>query len=530
MTAAKLAMRKTNSFSLAPLFMMFVSLSGLYGESNNQLLHASNSNLTSITSNESDVISRTIDVTKHFRQFPDLVGFRNTSLQKATTPVLAEISKDVYGKAKITRCWLNLDEMWDYRTREFDFNFKVGVDKYKDIKEKHRETWNWQEESPVHYYDYLKAFAGHSEEIILCIRRYERDILDGTLPVSMEDYKMIFKKGLMHYKKLFPNIRYVQVGNEYHGGGFMRATDEEYYKFFRLGYKAINEVNEELGLTGKDRILVSNGPPTGPIMERLDGFFELFAEDTDRHKRLDAVSWHEYSKPISETANREKEVKELLSKHGLPDNLPMFVTEHQPWHGSAQDDQLEIHMHNTAYLPKSLYFTSVYSPGVNIFPWVLYHRREIQMRFMWFDGPNEPDTKAFEMRMLPQGASMKFLSMHKGGREIEVENSISEEDLVLASVHKDKIIIQAINYYDTRKNVRLTIQNVNEIFPEREAGKMKVTKYLIDSSHSNPLTKPEYAGGIEKVEDVRININDNDIILNHQKLEENGLVLWEISL
>jgi hypothetical protein len=186
-------------------------------------------------------------------------------------------------------------------------------------------------------------------------------------------------------------------------------------------------------------------------------------------------------------------------------------------------------MHNTANLPKSLYFTSVYSHGVNIFPWVLYHRREIQTRFMWFDGPNEPDTKAFQMRMLPIGASMKFLSMHKGGREVEVKNSISAEDLVFASVHKNKIIIQAINYNEP-KNVRLTIQNINEIFPEREAGKMKVVKYLIDSSHSNPLTKPDYAGGIEKVEDFWIDINDNEIILNHQKLEENGLVLWEISL
>jgi hypothetical protein len=32
---------------------------------------------------------------------------------------------------------------------------------------------------------------------------------------------------------------------------------------------------------------------------------------------------------------------------------------------------------------------------------------------MWFDGPNEPDTKAEQLRMLPAGCSMKLLSMHK---------------------------------------------------------------------------------------------------------------------
>lgn len=514
-----------SSSLLGLLTLMLFSFTGINALVTINEPESSNSGSAALQNN-AKVIIREIDATQHFRPFPELTSYWNTSLQKATTPVIAEVAAKAYGKAKITRCWLNLDEMWDYRTREFNFNFQVGVDKYKDIKEKHRETWNSEVESPVHFYDYLKAFSTHSEEIMLTIRRYERDIMDGKLPVSKEDYKMIFKTGLKHYKKLIPNIRYVQVGNEYHLKGFMGATDEEFYKFYQLGCEAVNEVNEELKLKGSDRLLVGHSPPTGPILERINGILELYSSDMTSTKRIDFISWHEYSKPVPETANREKEIRSLLSKHGLPQNLPMFITEHEPFHGSSEVDQLDYHLRNTAYLPKSLYFTSLYSPGINIFPWVLYHDRRIQTKFMWFDGPNEPDTKASEIRMLPLGASMKMLSIHKG-REIRVNNSVESNDLVIASVQKDKIIVQAINY-DAPKDVKLSLNNICKIFPELKNGNMKVVKYLIDSSHSNCLTKPEYAGGLEKVDEYVIDVNDSANVFEHKGLEKYGLVLWEI--
>jgi hypothetical protein len=145
---------------------------------------------------------------------------------------------------------------------------------------------------------------------------------------------------------------------------------------------------------------------------------------------------------------------------------------------------------------------------------------------MWFDGPNEPDTKAFEILMLPLGASMKMLDMHKG-REIKVDNSVESNDLVIASVQKDKIIVEAINY-DEPKDVKLSLTNICKVFPELKNGKIKVVKYLIDSSHSNCLTKPEYAGGLEKVDEYVIDVNDKPNVFEHKGLEKYGLVLWEV--
>lgn len=469
----------------------------------------------------SSAIKRSIDIGKTIRNFPDLVAYRNSSLQKAPPPILAEVSEKEYGKPKITRCWLNLDEMWDYRTREFIYNFKIGVDKYKDIKDKHRETWDWEVESPTTYYDYLKAFSQHSDEIMLTIRRYERDILDGKLPISMDDWKMLFKAGLKHYKLLFPNIKYIEVGNEYELASFMAATNEEYYQFYKLGYEAVNEVNDELNLMDNDRILVGGPIVTEMFMSRLDRFFELYGKDETLAKRLDFVSWHEYTVPVIETAHRERGVRDLLLKNGLPENIPLFITEHDPYH--YKEDKIEYHQANAAGLIKTLYYSSLYSPNLRIFPWVLYHNSTLQTRFMWFDGPNEADTKADEMHMLPIGASMKLLSMHKG-QEVFVENSIDQNDLVLASVRQDTLIIEAANYGDQR-SVAISLHHLNDKLGD---GKISVNKYVIDSKYSNHLTNPKFTGGIEKVEEYEVNIsNEQEVVINHSNLENNGIVLWE---
>ena len=119
-------------------------------------------------------ISRDIDASKYFRRFPDMPEGRNTSIQKAPAPALAELSERELGRPKITKCWLNMDEMWDYRTRKFVYDFPIGVHKYDGIKEKHGETWGGVAETRIPFPQYLKAFGRHSDEIMLTIRRYER--------------------------------------------------------------------------------------------------------------------------------------------------------------------------------------------------------------------------------------------------------------------------------------------------------------------------------------------------------------------
>ena len=128
--------------------------------------------------------------------------------------------------------------------------------------------------------------------------------------------------------------------------------------------------------------------------------------------------------------------------------------------------------------------------------------------------------------MLPLGCSVKFLSMLKG-KEVSVENSIDANNLVLASCEKKRLVIEAINYGEPC-DVKLNVENIAEVFNEVKKNKVHLVKYLIDSKHSNCLTNPEYRGGIEKVGDYELNIRSGNTVLEHNELEKNGIVLWEI--
>ncbi len=467
-------------------------------------------------------ITRTIDASQYFRRFPRFPAGRNTSIQKAPAPVLAELSQREFGKAKITKCWLNLDEMWDYRTRQYDFNYRIGVHKYDDVKEKHPETWGSVQETNVRFHDYLQAFGKHSEEVMLTIRRYERDILDGKLGVTMDDWKEIFKRAVVHYRQICPNLRYIEVCNEYALAGFIGCTADEYYEFYKTAYQAVNEANEELGLEDESRVLVGGPAVTGDVAGKMDSFFANFSKDTWPHKRLDFVSWHEYGKSYHGTALREGQVQALLDAHGIPKAKPMFVTEHDPIHGKLGTH--ELNLVNGAGLVKSLYFSSVYSPGMTILPWVQYHIREIQTQFMWFDGPNEPETKADELRMLPSGCSMKLLSMHKEW-EIAVDNSLDRDELVLASIQNDGLAVHAVNYGETR-DVRIQIESLPQVFTALGGGRLRFVKYQIDETHSNGVADPSYCGGPQMVDQGVLTYENGSLALAHAQLTRNGILMW----
>ena len=469
-----------------------------------------------------DDIVRVIHAQKIEGRFPRLAAARNTSIQKAPAPILAAQSEKLFGKAKLTRCWLNLDELWNYRTREYRFNHIIGVHQYDGIKEKHQETWGTVSETDIGFYDYLTSFGQHSEHIILTIRRYERDVLDGKLGITMEDWKEVFKNAVIHYRKLCANLRYVEVCNEYSLKTFIGCSPEQYYDFYKLGYQAVNEANEELGLEGGQRILVGGPVVTGNIMEKLDSFLKNYSSDTAPGKRLDFVSWHEYDQDMEATVYREQAVNSLLELHGIQDSLPMFVSEHDPVHGSLRTP--EINLVNAAKLVKTLYFSSVFSPGMTLIPWVLYHDAEIQNQFMWFHGPNRADTKSSELRLLPIGCSMKLLSLHKDWK-IEVENDVARDDLVLASSQADGLAVQVINYGKER-SACIQIDQFSSAFGQCTNERIHCAKYLINEPHTNDFSNSLAGCDLKPVDERILTAENGRITLTQFHLNPNGIVMW----
>jgi len=98
---------------------------------------------------------------------------------------------------------------------------------------------------------------------------------------------------------------------------------------------------------------------------------------------------------------------------------------------------------------------------------------------------------------------------------------------VLASVQNDGLAVEAVNYGPPR-DVRLRIEKLPKVFLALGEGKVRVVKYLIDQEHGNCVAKPDYSGGIEKVEDGWVKPDDGSITLVHPQLAKNGLVFWEL--
>jgi hypothetical protein len=161
---------------------------------------------------------------------------------------------------------------------------------------------------------------------------------------------------------------------------------------------------------------------------------------------------------------------------------------------------------------------------MTIMPWVQYHIREIQTQFMWFDGPNEPDTRAEELRLLPSGCSMKLLSMHKEW-EIAIDNSLDRDELVLASIQNDGLVVHAVNYGEIR-DVRIQIDKLPQVFTALGKGQLRFVKYQIDETYSNGVADPSYSGGPQKVGEGMLAPEGGTVMLTHSQLTKNGILVW----
>jgi len=104
-------------------------------------------------------------------------------------------SHQEFGRPEVTRCWLFLDQMWDYRTDEYRFNYEINRDYYRDDPNKKRYGIAGQV-TGLHYYDYIDSVSAHSEFVLLNIRRYEQEVLSGMLP--FDKWKGVFKAALRH--------------------------------------------------------------------------------------------------------------------------------------------------------------------------------------------------------------------------------------------------------------------------------------------------------------------------------------------
>ena len=104
------------------------------------------------------------------------------------------------------RTWITLDEYWDYRTGITYPDYDIGVARYP-TEELHY-PYDWKNIVPApsgtRFRAYLTSHAKEADELLLNVRRLEREVSDGV--ITYDQYETIFEKSVEYCKELAPNM------------------------------------------------------------------------------------------------------------------------------------------------------------------------------------------------------------------------------------------------------------------------------------------------------------------------------------
>jgi len=430
---------------------------------------------------ESDANIIEIDFSNEIGTYYPFTDYLNSSVRKAPPIELAEVVRTDVGKAKIMRCWLMLDQMWDYRTDTYDFNFKIGQNIYQDDPVKFQYNWNKVVETPYYYEDHLKSFCDNNQEVMLVVNRYHREVVDGT--ISIDQWREIVKRGIIHYLSLCPNLSYIEVLNETAYQHFGGLTAREYYMFYQQAYEVVNEINQELAPAIPLKVGGPTSTGTGLVYSQIDRsteeffvhnnlqqlylFLKNFAEDKNPEKKLDFISFHEYAigninpKGMSEY---ESIIDDILKEMSLDTDMPIFIDES----GINPISEITSKHQATGILTMHQYIRE--SNRVRLFPWVTYHTVGQQPWVMY-------DT---QLQKTAFGMTGVLANMHKETEVYSFSSCIDENGMgvhVVATKEEDHFVIHLWNYSANFENVEIFIRGIEEDIDHR----LLISEFVVDS-------------------------------------------------
>lgn len=409
-----------------------------------------------------------IDFENEVRNFEPLTNYMNTSLRRVPPLSIADSILTIYGRPKISKLWLNLDEMWDYRTDTYNFNFIINTNNYESDTVIYPYNRDLFVQSDVLYEDYVCAFCPISEEVMLNVKRYQVEVLRGV--ITMSQWKNILYKGLKRYKKICPNLNYLEVLNESRLPQFGEMSDEEYYRFYKASYEVVNLINGDL--IPDEQIKIGGPAPHGISLldfpfdrsnfelsnkgQQIYNFLKFYNADPNPAKRLDFISFHEYhirEKPIH-LSKYESEIGKMLSKAELDIDVEIFITEI----GIAPPPRVKRNIEQAIGF-FSLYKNNLSNPNIKLFPWVIYHTIE-QQSLVMFD---------HDLKLTKFGQSSSLFNLHSetvvSSESYEIdENGIGVD--ILATKGNGKYVIQYWNYSDEDRDVEIELTGLPSDFSE----------------------------------------------------------------
>ncbi len=420
----------------------------------------------------------TVDLSQSLGPRREIERYINNSILMRSPPLeLARVIEKEYGRAKIVRCWVCLDDLWDIKTGEYTFNYP--------IKNRVKGGDADYEMQDVPFETYLRTYGGIADEVLLNVRRLERHVVEGK--ITMAQWKEVCKTALKRYKTICPNLRYIEALNEFHLSAFGNLNTKEYYEFYKTVYQVVNELNAEL----KPALpLLVGGPATTgvPPDYHLRQFVALYAADVAPDKRLDFLSYHYYGdRKWNEAAQFETRMTELLDAHQIPSEIPMFWDEMgftgSPWKlfPVARDlNRLQ------ATCVTAFQYHSRKNRKLQILPWVTFHSPSQTALTQFLYAPDGT------LRMSPFGMTVKCWGMQKRNEVASDSTGLDEEGGglgAMGSVDESGAAVLFWNHQSWTCEVNLDLHGLSETLLKGWRGR----RYLIDSRHSNcyrDLTQP----------------------------------------
>ncbi len=433
-------------------------------------------------------------------------GYTCTTVRYPAPKGFAEFYKNNVLKPKICRTFITIDELWDYKTNEFSWNYEIGVHKVDYSDRYYPYDWFRVRPTGVKFLDYIKENSLNSDEILLSIGRYERELFDGIIP--QKQYEDAVYKIIEYYKELCPNIVYIEPCNEPEAYSFGGLSMDEVIRLYRIMGGIVKKLNERHNY---EKPLKFGGIALSCGYDRWDNwqsYLEGLAEIPEIERLIDFYSFHIYTKDMCEAELYTLRHRQLLEKLGLPDK-PIFVDEMGFWFDtSVKEENLKNAVGTVSQMLNIGRLDNVYA-----FPWCEWHNPDIQVAFSQIISNNG------ELIFTPFAFGMQMLCMLN---DYELKVDCNRHFNYIATSNKDltELTLLYCNTYDVVRTATAALCDLPD-------GSYNVTEYTVDTVHNNCFTG-EYTGTLEP-SDAFLLEKVNEIHTISKKCTPYSLTLWKIT-
>jgi hypothetical protein len=384
---------------------------------------------------------------------------------------------------------------------------------------RHRYDFDFAGSEGASTYRYFDQASGYSRRLMLNLGECAPQLLTLDDP---HECRRVLHDGLAAYKKRYPSIRYVEFFNEpdktwdVPEGHWPGLSVHDYYRWYRIGYSVVNEINRDQ----HPKIPLRIGGPAAASFDEdfVQGFLDQYAGDRDPDKRLDFISYHQYRHAADPAAvgTEKLTVRRWLEARDLDPDIPVFVTEYGVFPGASGGRSLSSDLLTQAAAMQTLAYYYVNSGMDAELHWVFRH-------------PDNPRKSMFapgtDGQVQPYFNLVRMQSMLKSRRVAVTSDGLSAAGLgvnATATADDSGVAVLATNYQWTTGDATHLVSMAVDLPAGLAHRELRLDRYLVDSTTSDDAHDPA-SSGLRRVE--RRTVRAGTTERTRFRLEPNALSL-----